>query len=180
VRTPEDRAAADAELVDVEPELDRRLIRCRCRHSLDAHPPPRTPAEVGLLAIPEDAFTSPPCTRCPCDRFHARPAPWRVCRDSVYALSVALAGPWCVVSPRGVEMYRAWTQPEAAELGRAMASIDELLARVHRLESNMFGGHPALAASARRAPAGLAPPRPVDLTEERPTLTLVEGQEGGE
>jgi hypothetical protein len=137
-------------------------------------------AEVGLLAIPEDAFTSPPCTRCPCDRFHARPAPWRVCRDSVYALSVALAGPWCVVSPRGVEMYRAWTQPEAAELGRAMASIDELLARVHRLESNMFGGHPALAASARRAPAGLAPPRPVDLTEERPTLTLVEGQEGGE
>lgn len=59
---------------------------------------------------------------------------WRVRRDPIDAETIPIAGPWAVTSPRGVEAYRAWSQRTALELALSMAAIDDLLARVARLE----------------------------------------------
>jgi hypothetical protein len=172
VRTPEDRAAADAELVDVEPEFDRRLMRCRCRHSIYAHP--ARFEEWGTNA------STAPCQRCDCTRFQSRPAPWRVIYRPFTDGDVALLmlWPWLIESPRGARVYSLADRASALNLARSMAGLDELLARVQRLEHHSFGRHPALAASARRAPASMSD---VDaFTAARPELTLVEGQEVSE
>ncbi|WP_319456905.1 MULTISPECIES: hypothetical protein [unclassified Mycobacterium] len=140
MRTTEDRAQADVQLADTAPEFDRRLIRCRCRHSLDAHR-----QEVGTGAVFPFAQAMG-CERCECDRFHARQMPWRICRDGIYALTVAMAGPWQVVSPRGRVVFRAWTQEEAAGVGCSMSGVDYLLRRVDRIERGdirPIGNHPA-------------------------------------
>lgn len=57
--------------------------------------------------------------------------------------------PWVVRSPRGVVRFRTSDRAAALQIGRSMAAIDELLARVARLERGVFGDHPALKASAQ-------------------------------
>lgn len=63
-----------------------------------------------------------------------------------------IGGPlqWNVKSPRGVQVFRTCDSVAAMNLARSMASIDELLARVNRLERTVFGNHPALRAPARK------------------------------
>lgn len=58
---------------------------------------------------------------------------------------------WNVKSPRGVQVFTTPDPVAAMDLAHAMASIDELLARVCRLERNVFGQHPALRASVAAA-----------------------------
>jgi hypothetical protein len=55
---------------------------------------------------------------------------------------------WIVKSPRGVVVFRSESRTAALQIARSMAYIDELLARVNRLESHTFGNHPALKARA--------------------------------
>ncbi|MDO3312373.1 Uncharacterised protein [Mycobacteroides abscessus subsp. abscessus] len=64
-----------------------------------------------------------------------------------------IGGPphWNVKSPRGVQVFTTPDPVVAMDLAHAMASIDELLARVYRLERNVFGQHPALRASVAAA-----------------------------
>jgi hypothetical protein len=76
---------------------------------------------------------------------------WRVRRDG------ADPTPWRITSPRGVEMYSTDSHRSAATLAHTFASVDELLARVYRLERQTFGGHPALRASARPRTLTVAP-----------------------
>lgn len=51
-----------------------------------------------------------------------------------------------VKSPRGTEVFTSRNQSAAMTVARGLASIDELLARVNRLEHKAFGQHPALRA----------------------------------
>jgi hypothetical protein len=55
---------------------------------------------------------------------------------------------WIVKSPRGVVVFRSESRTAALQIARSMAYIDELLARVNRLERHTFGAHPALKARA--------------------------------
>lgn len=65
---------------------------------------------------------------------------WRVRRDPADELVLAIPGPWRVESPRGVEVHRVPSQRQAFELACSMAAIEDMLARVARLEQR-----PALA-----------------------------------
>ena len=119
--------------------------RCRCRHSARRH-------TVIVHAATDTVLAHGSCTQpdCPCYAFVARPTPWRVRRDPVDPYFIALLGPWYVESPRGVEVYRTHSQRTAHELARSFAAVDELLARVNRLEGTTYGDHPALRTSARK------------------------------
>lgn len=65
---------------------------------------------------------------------------WRVRRDPTDLPVLAIAGPWRVESPRGVEVHRVPSQRQALELACSMAAIDDLLARVALLEQpSAFG-----------------------------------------
>lgn len=55
---------------------------------------------------------------------------------------------WTVRSPAGVAVFRVNDRAAALQIGRSMAAIDEMLARITRLERNAFGNHPALKAPA--------------------------------
>lgn len=94
-----------------ETETDQR---CRCRHRAAKH--------------------ETVCRACGCKRFEPRPPAWRVRRDPVGLAAITLAGPWRVESPRGVEVYRAPCHRTAFELACSLAAVDDLLARVSRLE----------------------------------------------
>ncbi|MBN7468644.1 hypothetical protein ACDI89_18005 [Mycobacteroides abscessus] len=59
-----------------------------------------------------------------------------------------------VKSPRGAEIFTSRNQSAAMTVARSLASVDELLARVNRLEHTAFGQHPAL-----RAPMVAPAPR---------------------
>ncbi|WP_016895893.1 hypothetical protein [Mycobacteroides abscessus] len=59
-----------------------------------------------------------------------------------------------VKSPRGAEIFTTRNQSAAMTVARSLASVDELLARVNRLEHTAFGQHPAL-----RAPMVAPTPR---------------------
>lgn len=59
-----------------------------------------------------------------------------------------------VKSPRGAEIFTSRNQSAAMTVARSFANIDELLARVNRLEHKAFGQHPAL-----RAPMVAPTPR---------------------
>ncbi len=139
--TTEERAAAD-EHIDYSstPELDRRVMRCRCGHSLSAHRPPPTPGDAMLLPEPRDAFRLPPCLRCDCQRYTSRPAVWRVTLVRPITVELALrpwtfwAPVWIVTSPRGVEVCRLPNRVAALNLARMMADLDQLLARANNIE----------------------------------------------
>ena len=104
---------------------------CRCHHSAARH----------------EAL----CRACGCKRFTPRPAPWLVRREDINAVTMPITGPWRVISPRGVEVFTTHSQRSAAQLAASLAGVDELLARVNRLEGSVFGHHPALSTSARRS-----------------------------
>ncbi|BAX98882.1 hypothetical protein MSTE_03582 [Mycobacteroides stephanolepidis] len=74
---------------------------------------------------------------------------------------------WSVKSPRGVQVFNTHDPVAAMELARSMASIDELLARVNRVEHSLWGNHPAL-----RAP--MANRRNAPKPAARGTLTLLQ------
>lgn len=95
----------------------------------------------------------------------------RRCAFAVYGAgrTAYIGGPrrWNVKSPRGVKVYTTHDPVAAMDLARAMASIDELLARVNRIEHSLWGNHPALRApmtNRRNAPKPAA----------RGTLTLLQ------
>lgn len=116
---------------------------CRCRHKAIDHESPLTdPRAVGCLK----------CDRC--SGFSPRPAPWLVRREPIDAATMPVTGPWQVISPRGVVLVSAARQRPAAELAHSFAAIEEMLARVRRLERAVLADHPALKASAR--PPGAA------------------------
>ncbi len=144
MRTTEDQAARDAALVDTgeHPPADRRSIRCKCSHSLDAHQPPRTPDEARLLPDPNAAFSSPPCMRCECRRFASRRAAWRVVPAAAPRLDV-----WAVVSPAGQEVYHAATRVSALTIANALAVTEQMMVRLGRVERVTVGDHPALRAA---------------------------------
>lgn len=123
--------------------------RCRCGHSNSRH--------VAIVDThTSTALSHGSCGQlgCRCSGFSLAPVPWSVRRDSVHALTaIASAGPWRVTSPRGVEVFRAPSQRTALELALSLAGVDELLARVNRLEQQQWGNHPALRTSARKSPA---------------------------
>jgi hypothetical protein len=79
-----------------------------------------------------------------------RPPLWRVRREPVDAVTMPITGPWRVISPRGVEVLRTHRHRPALELAHSLAAIEEMLARVNRLERASWGDHPALKASARK------------------------------
>lgn len=128
MRTTEDQARADAALVDTAPEVDRRLIRCVCNHSIDAHP---------VLAYHETtgAPVYQPCGRvgCPCTRFQTRPAQWRVVFRPIEPDAPALITlwPWQITSPRGNVVHSSSSRTSALTLARHMAAVESLLARVN-------------------------------------------------
>uniref|UniRef100_A0AAU8GN34 Uncharacterized protein n=1 Tax=Mycobacterium phage JustASigh TaxID=3158894 RepID=A0AAU8GN34_9CAUD len=127
MRTTEAQARADAALVDTAPDLDRRLIRCVCGHSLDAHP---------VLAYHETtgAPVYHPCGRdaCDCTRFQTRLAPWRVTFRPLVPDDSALLTiwPWLITSPRGHVVHSSHSRTSALTLARHMAGVETLLARV--------------------------------------------------
>ncbi|ORA24925.1 hypothetical protein [Mycobacterium aquaticum] len=109
--------------------FDDRLIRCTCRHSQRAHQPPRTPELMMQLAVPEDAFVLPPCTRCECQRFERRPTPWRVV---LRPPAVRSLHPWAVLTPSGERFQAMSTHLGALSLAHNMASVDDLMRRINR------------------------------------------------
>lgn len=121
--------------------------RCTCTHRRDHH--------VTVLAQVDGEIGQVPthCNHpgCLCQEYRERRL-WTVRRDEVHAFSVAIHGPWRVIAPSGAEVHRSWSHRTALELANRYAALDELLARVHRLERNTFGAHPAL-----RAPASSTP-----------------------
>lgn len=128
MRTTEAQARADAALVDTNPELDRRLIRCVCRHSIDAHP---------VLAYHEEtgAPVYQPCGRegCPCARFLTRPAAWRVTFRPIDPDEPALITlwPWQITSPRGNVVHSSSSRTSALNLARHLAACESMLATVN-------------------------------------------------
>ncbi|OHU48126.1 hypothetical protein [Mycobacteroides chelonae] len=95
----------------------------------------------------------------------------RRCAFAVYGAGrlTYVGGPrrWNVKSPRGVQVFTTHDPAAAMELARAMASIDELLARVNRIERTLWGNHPAL-----RAP--MTNRRNDPKPAARGTLTLIQ------
>lgn len=57
---------------------------------------------------------------------------------------------WSVRSPRGTVVFQTRDRRAALHIGRSMAAIDEMLARVNRLEKATYGDHPALRTSAQK------------------------------
>lgn len=70
-------------------------------------------------------------------------------RDVVGLNEVEEAHSWTVVSPLGVKVWRSRDRAAAIQVATSLAAVDELLARIRRLERATFGNHPALNASAR-------------------------------
>ena len=126
MRTTEDQARADAALVDTHPEMDRRLIRCVCGHSLDAHRQEVTPA-----TFPWTAPVTCGRTDCPCARYRTRPAPWRVTFRPTDPDGPALISlwPWLITSPRGHVVHSSTSRTSADQarqnLGLPMAEVSE-------------------------------------------------------
>lgn len=148
--TTEERAAADRHIdYSRTPELDRRTMRCRCGHSLNAHQPPPTPDLARQLPEPRDAFRLPPCLRCDCQRYQSRPGVWRVTLLRPVTVEFHL-GPWTiwaplwvVTSPRGNEVCRMADRVAALNVARQLAAIDRMLARVNRINPDITGWHPS-------------------------------------
>ncbi|GJJ24123.1 hypothetical protein [Mycolicibacterium mageritense] len=141
MRTTEERARADAELVDTgeHPELDRRLIRCACLHSLDAHEP-------GRPGWPPQGNRA--CTRCDCSRYATRPAPWRVVFRPLGGgdCSLITLWPWLVLSPRGTIAYAMAERNSALNMARSMSAVESMLTfvdRYNRRQLTPIGNHPA-------------------------------------
>ncbi|MDO3245242.1 hypothetical protein [Mycobacteroides abscessus] len=95
----------------------------------------------------------------------------RRCAFAVYGAGrvTYVGGPrrWNVKSPRGVQVFTTHDPVAAMELARAMANIDELLARVNRIEHGLWGNHPALRAQMTNKRNGAK-------TASRGTLTLLQ------
>ncbi|CPR89972.1 Uncharacterised protein [Mycobacteroides abscessus] len=72
-----------------------------------------------------------------------------------------------VKSPRGQETFSSTRQGDAMSVALSMASIDELLARVNRIEHGLWGNHPALRAQMTNKRNGAK-------TASRGTLTLLQ------
>ncbi|MCT7372727.1 hypothetical protein [Mycolicibacterium llatzerense] len=151
--TTEERAAADRDLTEVAHEVDRRTIRCKCGHSLDAHPGNAMPsgdALVQFMASGQAIWT--PCTRCDCQRYTSRPAVWRVTLLRPITMVVAQFGEWdfdvpvwIVTSPRGVEVCRTHHRVAALDLAWQMAALDRMLANLSnaRIERTAGFWHPS-------------------------------------
>lgn len=112
-----------------EAGIDRRLIRCRCGHSIDGHQPPRTPDEAMLLPEPSKAFSSPPCVRCGCRQFAARVAPWRVAPRRPYACDM-----WAVWSPSGgaYPVFTSHDRVTALTVANALGVVARMAERLGR------------------------------------------------
>ncbi|WP_061000139.1 hypothetical protein [Mycolicibacterium mucogenicum] len=164
--TTEERAAADRHIdYSRTPELDRRTMRCRCGHSLNAHQPPPTPDLARQLPEPRDAFRLPPCLRCDCQRYQSRPAVWRVTQAPRDPVQIAAWGwmrqesmrpEYVVTSPRGTEVARSHSLTAAFNAAQQMAALDQLLARVNRIE-RATGWHPSLGTPPPDSAATMAP-----------------------
>lgn len=119
---------------------------CTCKHRYSGHDTdPR-------YRFDADNPTASPhaggCTRCRCPKFVDRVA-WRIEYEPCAGLFPAR---WRVVSPSGRRLWSCPGPTAAYQIAHSMAALDELMARVARLEGDAFGSDPRLQLPARRPP----------------------------
>lgn len=114
---------------------------CTCLHGWDAH----ASDERAYFDVnnPTASGHAGHCTKCRCGKFADRVA-WRIRQDEPSS--------WAVVSPSGQRMWSAPSSAAAHQVAHSMASIDEMMARIARMEARLFGDDPRIRPPARRPP----------------------------